>query len=130
MGIIVRMCKVGRFGLILFLFASGCSNKDEDRVGANCGGDSTCAKGLTCDLAIPGGYCTKPCTLTGQTNECPGGAICDTVEGARTECVRICQTTADCNAPLECNGVSKSNIKACKPKGSAADGGTADGKKP
>jgi hypothetical protein len=90
---------------------------DPPNVGATCtvaGGG--CDEGLTCNTGFAGGYCTAPCAATGTTMGCPEGAICDSVSGLGTTCVRICKTSTDCRAGVDCNGVSGSNVKACKPK--------------
>ncbi len=42
--------------------------------------------------------------------------MCDAVAGAAITCVKICKTSDDCRADQDCNGVSGSNVKACKPK--------------
>ena len=97
--------------LLISLAACGAPN-----VGAACGGNASCDDGLVCNSAFTGGYCTKACTVTGTQSGCPEGSICDSVTGAGTVCVAICKTTVDCRSPLECNGVSGSNVKACKPK--------------
>ena len=39
-----------------------------------------------------------------------------TIAGDALSCVKICKVAEDCRAGLDCNGVSRSNIKACKPK--------------
>jgi hypothetical protein len=101
---------------------AGCGDSGH-AVGGSCGAGGDCADGLRCDTTIPGGYCTKDCTTAGSTDECPEGAVCDEVTGAQVYCVQICQTSADCPDTLDCNGVSSSNLKACKPKGDAVDAG-------
>jgi hypothetical protein len=96
----------------------GCGDDDPPlNVGAACAaGTGACDRGLTCNTGFAGGYCTVACTTTGATTGCPQGSICDSVTGAGTTCVRVCRTSADCRADLDCNGVSGSNFKACKPK--------------
>lgn len=59
----------------------------------------------------------EACDDTGSTDECVDGAICDTVEGERAECLAICDDDVDCDAGFSCNGVSGSNIKACHQDG-------------
>jgi hypothetical protein len=94
----------------------GCGD-EEPNVGAACAsGGGACDKGLTCNVGFAGGYCTVACTTTGTTAGCPEGSICDSVTGAGTTCVRVCKTSSDCRAGIDCNGVSGSNVKACKPK--------------
>jgi hypothetical protein len=54
--------------------------------------------------------------MSGSTSECPEDSICDAVAGIAKACVKICKDAADCRADQDCNGVSGSNVKACKPK--------------
>ena len=85
-------------------------------VAGTCATNADCDDGLTCDTSVPGGYCTKACTTSGSTDECPEESVCDALSGAAVTCVKICKTSEDCRSDLDCNGVSGSNIKACKPK--------------
>jgi hypothetical protein len=97
---------------------SACSNPPN--VGATCAPPAQgCDDGLTCDTTVASGYCTKSCTTTGSTMECPEGAICDTLSGSSLSCVRICKQQSDCRSDLSCNGVSGSDIKACSIKATA-----------
>lgn len=100
--------------LSLVLALAGCG--DDPNVAGACTANDGCDDGLTCNTAVAGGYCTTPCTTSGSTDECPDGSVCDTVEGTALTCVKVCSTADDCRADLDCNGVSGSNIKACKPK--------------
>ena len=88
----------------------------DPNIGGTCTTVADCDDDLSCETTVPGGYCTAPCTTTGSTDECPDGSICDTVSGTTITCVRICKVAEDCRSDLDCNGVSGSNIKACKPK--------------
>ena len=97
------------------ILASACGG-DPPNVGATCTAGDGCDEGLTCDSSVPGGYCTKACTTSGSTDQCPEAAVCDTVAGAAMNCVKICKTATDCRADQDCKGVSGTNIKACKPK--------------
>jgi hypothetical protein len=100
---------------VLFMIAIAACGGPPD-VGASCVAAKDCDDSLTCSTAIPGGYCTAACTTSGSTSECPEGAVCDSVSGAGNTCVKVCKTTSDCGrADVGCNGVSGSNIKACKP---------------
>jgi len=60
----------------------------------------------------------EECGEEGATeSECEEGAICgkrDDSEAA--ECLKICTEQADCAADEECNGVSNSSVKGCRPK--------------
>lgn len=105
---------VGRV-LVAFLLVA-CSGDPPPNVGAACTDDENCDDGLACAKSIASGYCTAACTTSGSTSQCPEGAICDSVSGAGVTCVKICKTSSDCRSDLDCNGVSSSNIKACKPK--------------
>lgn len=89
---------------------------DPPNVGGTCAAVEDCDEGLTCDSTVPGGYCTKSCTTTGTTDGCPDGSICDAISGTAITCVKICKVAEDCRSDLDCNGVSGSSIKACKPK--------------
>ena len=97
----------------LFL-AAGCS--DPPNVGGTCTATGGCDEGLTCDVAVPGGYCTAACTIPGVRAECPEGSLCDSVSGTGMTCTRICTQQTDCRSDLECNGTTGSGAKTCKPK--------------
>lgn len=84
-------------------------------VGDACDGDDDCDSGQTCYTDLPGGYCTKGCTVEGKTDECPRGSVC-AVSGQHQLCAVECQTQADCRADYECNGVTGTNLKVCRPK--------------
>ncbi|NVB83082.1 MAG: hypothetical protein HOV81_32185 [Kofleriaceae bacterium] len=98
----------------LLLALAACS--DPPNVGGTCTGNGDCDDGLTCNTAAAGGYCTQACTMPGQTEGCPEESICDEVIDNAMECVKICKTSADCRSDQDCNGVTSSSIKACKPK--------------
>ncbi|MBS1122662.1 MAG: hypothetical protein H6Q90_4890 [Deltaproteobacteria bacterium] len=85
-------------------------------VGDTCTATDGCDDSLTCDTTVPGGYCSTSCTTSGSTGECPEASICDAIAGTALACVRICKSATDCRSDQDCNGVSGSNIKACKPK--------------
>ena len=97
-------------------FALAACGSDPPNVSGTCTANADCDEDLTCDTSIPGGYCTQACTMPGSTADCPEDSVCDAVSGAAMSCVRICSTKADCRADLDCNGITGSNIKACKPK--------------
>lgn len=100
---------------VILLLASSCGT-DPPNVGGTCTASAGCDEGLTCNTTVPGGYCTTACTTSGSTAECPDESVCDAVSGAAVTCVKICNTKDDCRLDQDCNGVSGSNIKACKPK--------------
>jgi hypothetical protein len=55
-----------------------------------------------------------------EEGECAEGLICGKPDdGSVLECLTICEEQADCPSDEECNGVSGSDRKACRPK----DGG-------
>jgi hypothetical protein len=100
--------------LLCVLVSASCG--DPPNVGGTCAATDDCDDTLTCSTAIAGGYCTKSCTTSGSTDGCPEGSICDSVSGAGNTCVKVCKTSEDCGrSDLDCNGVSSSNVKACKP---------------
>ena len=99
---------------VLFAMLAACGGPPN--VGSTCTAAKDCDSSLTCSTAIPGGYCTKTCTTPGSTSECPEDSVCDSVSGIGNTCVKVCKTTSDCGrTDLGCNGVSSSNVKACKP---------------
>jgi hypothetical protein len=63
-------------------------------VGTPCDDQRACGPELSCDLRLPGGYCSTPCT--------PAGTACGTgtcvEQPAIDVCRASCQTTADCRA--------------------------------
>ena len=104
-----------RILLVLVILIVACGG-DPPNVGGTCTAMDGCDEDLTCNTSLPGGYCTASCTTSGSTEQCPEGAVCDTISGTAITCVQICKTADDCRSDLDCNGVSSSNIKACKPK--------------
>jgi hypothetical protein len=101
--------------LHLILILSACGG-DPPNVGGTCTASDGCDDGLTCDTAVPGGYCTQACTTSGSTSECPEESVCDAISGTAVSCVKICKTSEDCRVDQDCNGVSGGSVKACKPK--------------
>ena len=74
--------------------------------------------GQYCNTSVAGGYCTRGCTFEGtQLQECPAGSICTSFGSAAQVCANICTGDGSCREGLQCNGVSGSNVKSCKPKG-------------
>ncbi len=100
--------------LLLTGILAGCS--DRPNVGGACTATGGCDQGLTCDVAVVGGYCTKSCTTQGATSGCPEGSVCDQFGGSALSCAKICQNQSDCRVDLECNGTSGSSAKICKIK--------------
>ncbi len=60
----------------------------------------------------------EACDTRGAQDECVEDAICDTASSTENEpvCLKVCKDDTDCASTDACNGVSGSNIKACKPK--------------
>jgi hypothetical protein len=83
-------------------------------VGRSCSADGDCDNGQTCFLDMPGGYCSKGCTIEGLADECPGGSICAS-SGTRLLCAAECRNQDHCRADYECNGLTGSSVKVCRP---------------
>ena len=61
----------------------------------------------------------EPCGEAGVTDgECEDGAVCGKHADADTDltCLTICTDTTQCAANEDCNGVTGTNIKACRLK--------------
>lgn len=84
-------------------------------VGRACTADADCDAGQICYTSLPGGFCSKGCSESGSTTECPGGTVCST-HSTQLLCAPTCQVKTDCRTDYECNGVSGSNVKSCRPK--------------
>lgn len=53
----------------------------------------------------------------GEVDVCEEGSVCGTPgDGAVLECLRVCVDQDDCPADQECNGVSGTSTKGCRPK--------------
>jgi len=100
------------FSAVIAALVAACNPPN---IAAYCSANGGCDHDLVCDTTVAGGYCTVPCTVRGTFDVCPDNAICDDVKGAN-ECVRLCGSKAECRPDQECNGVSDTNFKACKPK--------------
>lgn len=94
---------------VLPLFACGSTS-----VGDKCSSDG-CGSDLMCRQDFPGGFCTLSCSQEGQATGCPDDSLCTTQFGALV-CSPICQNQDDCREGYECNGVTGSNVKACRVK--------------
>ena len=59
----------------------------------------------------------ETCGTEGAVDECVDGAICGKPSDTATEpqCLVVCTSDAECGSK-SCNGVSGSNIKACRDK--------------
>ena len=104
--------------LVLTGIVSLACNSTPPNVGSACspGQNGGCDPGLSCDTSIDGGYCTSSCATAGSTNGCPEESVCDSIAGGPLLCLRICTVQGDCRADLQCNGVTGSNLKACRPQ--------------
>ena len=52
-----------------------------------------------------------------QDGECEDGAVCGKPDdGDALACLKVCDEQADCSDDQECNGVSGSDVKGCRPK--------------
>ncbi len=102
---------------ILFVVAIAAACSSPPNVGHVCSAMAPdCDVSLTCISTIPGGYCTLSCGNAGSTAECPEDSICDSLSSLGNYCVKLCDVSADCGrTDVGCNGVSGSNLKACKP---------------
>jgi hypothetical protein len=49
-------------------------------------------------------------------NQCPSDAICGKNDKGQLVCLQQCTDGAQCPAGEECNGVSNTKIKGCRPK--------------
>lgn len=81
---------------------------DRADIGQACGRDSDCKTGLRCELLLPGGMCTKPCSYK---DPCAGSFICS--DGM---CYPPCTGDSDCKrgAPYSCvNGACADPAAFC-----------------
>ncbi|MET0413834.1 MAG: hypothetical protein ABW217_21170 [Polyangiaceae bacterium] len=70
-------------------------------IGASCGSDDDCARGLICfdlsdGLALggpAGGYCTRPCAVTAECEQFAAASLCGTLAG-QPLCLRLCEAGA------------------------------------
>jgi len=77
-----------------------------------------------CLAGVPGGSCVRPCTVSGTTEECGAGAVCErdnfpagdggTVE--MTVCIQMCERTEECRDGYTCHGTGGSSIRGCHPE--------------
>jgi hypothetical protein len=103
------------WGLILGVLALAACGRSG--IGGECNAALPCLKEHVCLTRATGGYCTiLGCGSAGSQGSCPSDSICDRIFTGDNACVKRCTTQADCRLDTECNGVSESNVKACKPK--------------
>lgn len=103
------------FGLSAFFICACLAGCGGSSVGQACSQSSDCDTAQTCYLTTPGGTCSKGCAEEGSSKDCPGGSVCAS-HGSVLLCSRICQSQGDCRAEYECNGLTGSSVKACRPK--------------
>lgn len=94
-----------------FVLVAACGGTN---VGQPCTTNNECENGLSCE-PLPGGYCTKGCAREGSSQDCPGGSVCVSHSG-QLLCANICSNQNECRGEYECNGVTGSSAKACRPK--------------
>ena len=100
---------------IAFLFLVACGKGVG--VGSPCTVNGDCNSGQYCNTSVPGGYCTRGCSFEGnQLQECPAGSVCTGFGSNTLVCAVICTGANECRENFECNGVSGSSVKSCKPK--------------
>jgi hypothetical protein len=58
----------------------------------------------------------EACTTSGATDECESGAVCVSNASTTPVCLKSCTQASECASTEDCNGVSGSNVKACRPK--------------
>ena len=68
-----------------------------------------------------------PCTNEGDTSECESGAVCAKNVSDVIQCLTICTDKSQCASTEDCNGITGSSLKACRPKDATSGAG---GKKP
>jgi hypothetical protein len=84
-------------------------------VGGACTTSDDCDPGQTCYTELPGGFCSKGCGNEGAQLECPSDTVC-AAHANRLLCAPLCKDKGDCRGDYECNGVSGTNLKVCRPK--------------
>ena len=98
-----------------FLFVVGCGSSIG--IGAPCTVNTDCEPAHYCNTAAPGGMCTHGCSFEGAgLSECPAGSVCTNVGSNTRACAATCTGGTGCRDQYECNGITGSTVKACKPK--------------
>lgn len=58
----------------------------------------------------------EECDTEGKVDgECDDGAVCGK-RGTSLVCLKQCTTQADCSSDEDCNGVSGTSLKGCRPR--------------
>jgi hypothetical protein len=78
-------------------------------VGDACTRDDQCADG-TCDLDLPGGYCTLSGCNGGAA--CPGGSTCFDLQSGGSMCIKDCSAASECR---ESEGYTCDSDNTCWP---------------
>lgn len=100
---------------LLLLLAAACGGSSG--IGNTCSDTQACVTGQSCLTQAQGGYCTiLGCAAPGVQGNCPSDSVCDQIFTQQNACVKRCNVQADCPATTDCNGITGSNVKACKPK--------------
>ncbi|HAA57199.1 MAG TPA: hypothetical protein DCE42_20705 [Myxococcales bacterium] len=85
-------------------------------VGQSCTQQS-CPSPLTCEMQVPTGYCTKPCT---QSSDCPAKSTCAKIRFKNglefVRCVATCVYPTDCREGFYCYHPPKAWKQICMPK--------------
>ncbi|MCO4762142.1 MAG: hypothetical protein KC502_11595 [Myxococcales bacterium] len=94
--------------MLAMVILAVCSSACSPTVGDACETSAACGSGLICDLATPGGYCTRtPC----RAGECPGESICVDFGTEASWCMRRCDDGQGCRDGLACvNGGTDSGV--------------------
>lgn len=56
------------------------------------------------------------CDAEGDAAQCVDGAICGKNNSEVLECLKTCVNQTDCTPDQDCNGVSGTSVKGCRPK--------------
>ncbi len=68
---------------------------------------------VACGSAGVGDACNEEGKIQ---NQCTDGAICGQLKTGALVCLAQCTDGAQCPSGQECAGISKTNIKGCRPK--------------
>ena len=103
----------------VLLFAVGCGDPGAATLGGTCMSVDDCTQGQICLTGgVPMGYCSQTCPTVGAQDGCPSNGVCadvSTNSGTQRICTLICQMQAECRTGYQCNGVSGSPFKSCRP---------------
>ncbi len=54
------------------------------------------------------------CDKEGSTDDCVDNAVCQKNKAGAIVCAKLCTDKNQCSSNLDCEGVSGSNLKACR----------------